>query len=293
MKRVFVGVLVALLGELTVQAGETQPAPIPAPTFSITLGGRTACVTPSHSGQARADGGAIDVVATSGTLSAVLTGTAAANAHLGCTGSACETFHLVQEFEITCSDPAVKTVSLTLDSSLVGYVRSRHKAGAQMKLATAVVAPVNWDDSPLSVGHPIQVVSGTQAQLCNQHLVPLTVPSMPVGRYVLKAEFIIDAVAGGLCDGHAVADFSPTTGLPADWVRTRDPFQGVNKKNFGFSLILTAAVDAAAAARSAASARTLSSKVVKASTAPAARQTATATRPIPSDAKGFDRVMRR
>ena len=108
--------LAALFGVLTVQAGETQPAPIPAPTFSITLGGRTACVTPSHSGQARADGGAIDVVAGSGTLSATLTGTVAANAHLGCTGSACETFHLVQEFEITCSDPNVKTVSLTLDS---------------------------------------------------------------------------------------------------------------------------------------------------------------------------------
>ena len=234
MKLVCVGILAALFGVLTVQAGETQPAPIPAPTFSITLGGRTACVTPSHSGQARADGGAIDVVAASGTLSAVLTGTVAANAHLGCTGSACETFHLVQEFEITCSDANVKTVSLTLDSSLVGYVRSRHKAGAQMKLATAVVAPVNWDDSPLSVGHPIQVVEGTQAQLCNQHLVPLTVPSMPVGRYVLKADFIIDAVAGGLCDGHSVADFSPTTALPADWVRTRDPFQGVEQEEFWF-----------------------------------------------------------
>jgi hypothetical protein len=162
-----------------------------------------------------------------------------------------------------------------------------------MKLATAIVAPANWDDSPLSVGHPIQVVDGTEAQLCNQHLVPLTVPSMPVGRYVLKADFIIDAVAGGLCDGHSVADFSPTTALPADWVRTRDPFQGVDKKNFGFSMNLTAAVDDPAAARSAASARTLSTKVVKASVAPKERQTASATRPIPADAKGFDRVMRR
>ena len=128
MKLVCVGMLVALFGELTV-AGRRDPARHPSgSTFSITLGGRTACVTPSHSGQARADGGAIDVVAASGTLSAVLTGTVAANAHLGCTGSACETFHLVQEFEITCSDSNVKIVSLTLDSSLVGFMRSRHKA---------------------------------------------------------------------------------------------------------------------------------------------------------------------
>jgi hypothetical protein len=285
--------LTALLGVLTVQAGETQPAPIPAPTFSITLGGRTACVTPSHSGQARADGGAIDVVAASGTLSATLTGTVAANAHLGCTGSACETFHLAQEFEITCSDANVKTVSLTLDSTLVGFLHSRHKASAQMKLATAVVAPIDWDDSPLSVSHPLQAVEGTQAQLCNQHLVPLTIPSLPVGRYVLKADLIINAVAGGLCDGHSVADFSPSTTLPADWVRTRDPFQGVDKKNFGFSLILSAAVDDPAATKSAASARSSSTKVVKASVAPKERRTASATRPIPADAKGFDRVMRR
>ena len=143
-------------------------------------------MTPSHSCQARADGGAIDVVTASSTLSAVLTGTVAANAHLGSTGSACETFHLMQEFEITCSDPAVKTVSLTLDSSLVGFVRSRHKAGAQMKIASAVVAPIDWDGSPVSASHPIQAVEGTQAQLCNQHLVPITVPSMPLGRYVLQ-----------------------------------------------------------------------------------------------------------
>ena len=135
-----------------------------------------------------------------------------------------------------------------------------------MRIAAAVVAPVDWENSsPLAVAHPMQFVEGTQAHLCNQHLMPLTVPSMPVGRYVLKADFVIDAVAGGLCDGHSVADFSPTTALPADWVRTRDPFQGVDKKNFGFSLLLTAAVDDPATARSAASARTSSPEVIKTS----------------------------
>src|SRR5437016_6857676 len=93
MRSVCSGMLAVLFGVSMVQAGQTPPAPIPAATFSITLGSRTACVTPSQSCQARADGGAIDVQAGSGTLSAVLTGTVAANAHLGSTGSACETFH--------------------------------------------------------------------------------------------------------------------------------------------------------------------------------------------------------
>jgi hypothetical protein len=293
MNSVSMAILAALFGVSMVQAGETPPEPIPAPTFSITLGGRTACVTPSQSCQARADGGAIDVLAGQGTLSAVLSGTVAANAHLASTGSACETFHLVQEFEITCSDPTVKTVSLTLDSSLVGFVRSRHRAGAQMKTATAVVAPVDSENSPLLVAHPTQAALGAQALLCNQHLVPLRVPSMPLGRYVLKADFVIDCVAGGLCDGHSVADFSPSTSLPADWVRARDAFQGVDKKNFGFSLLLTAAVDDPAAARSAASPRASAPEVIGASVAPTSRQTASALRAIPAAATRFDRVMRR
>src|SRR5205085_30714 len=140
------GILVVWIGAATSLAygGENQaptnpapaPAPLPSPTFTIALGSRSACVTPTQSCQARADGGTIDVLATSNSLTAVLTGTVAANAHLGSTGAAVETFHLVREFEITCSDPNVKHVSLTLDSALVGYVRSRHKAGASMKMAT-------------------------------------------------------------------------------------------------------------------------------------------------------------
>ena len=104
MKSVCMGMLAALIGVSMVQAGQTPLAPIPAPTFNITLGDRTACVTPSQSFQARAEGGAIDVQAGPGTLSAVLTGTVAANAHLGTRGAAGETYHLVQEFEITWSD---------------------------------------------------------------------------------------------------------------------------------------------------------------------------------------------
>jgi hypothetical protein len=270
MKSVWIGVFAAFVAAPRVQAGEAQPAPIPAPTFIITLGERTACVTPSQSCQARADGGAIDVQTGAGTLSAVLTGSVAANAHLGTTGAARQTFNLVQEFEITCSNPHVKTASLTLDSSLVGFVRSRYRAGAAMKIAAALIAPLNSEKSPLSVAHPIQVVEGTQAHLCNQHLMPLTVPSMPLGRYVLKADFVIDSVAGGICDGHSVADFSPSTSLPADWVRTRDPFQGIDKKNFGFSLLLTAAVDDPAAVRATSSARTISAEVIKPPAAPPA-----------------------
>jgi hypothetical protein len=66
---------------------------------------------------------------------------------------------------------------------------------------------------------------------------------VPLGRYSLTAEFVLEAGAFGIADAHANADFSPSGSLPSDWVRTRDPFQGVDKKDFGFSLTLTVAAD--------------------------------------------------
>jgi hypothetical protein len=210
--------------------------------FTITLGARHACVTPAAHWHARAEGGYIDVPqATPNVLAVNLTGTAAANSHLGGTSSASEAFQLVQEFEITCSDPSASTVVLTLDSALVGFVRSKHKAGACIRLADACVRPASRPGSPLKVVHSPLCASGTQGRLCNQHLPPIEGPPMPLGKYVLVANFVIDATAGGLCDAHAVADLSPDTQQPADRVRMRDPFQGVAKKVFGDYLNLTAA----------------------------------------------------
>src|SRR5438552_5816442 len=116
---------VSLVAVAGLSLGAAPPAPS---TFTITLGGRTACVTPATQRFARAEAGTIDVQTPGpGVLAASLAGSVAANANLGHTGAATETFHLVQEFEITCSDTRVSAVGLTLDSALVGFVRSKHK----------------------------------------------------------------------------------------------------------------------------------------------------------------------
>ena len=226
----------------TVAALFLGAAPAAPPTFTITLGARTACVDPTTRHFARADGGSIDVQGPAqGVLVANLCGSVAANAYLGHTGSALESFHLVQEFEIACSDTSVSTVALTLDSSLVGFVRSKYKGGACVQVASATVTSVGSPASPLSIAYPPMCVAGTEARLCNQHTEPITGRSLPLGKYVLTAELVIEAEASGLCDGHSAADFSPTAALPADFVRLRDPFQNVDKKNFGFTITLTAA----------------------------------------------------
>ena len=127
--------LIATVAAMSLGAAAAAP-----PTFTITLGDRSACVNPTTKHFARADGGSIDVQSPAqGVLAASLSGSAAVNAYLGHTGSAVESFHLVQEFEIACSDSSVSTVALTLDSSLVGFVRSKYKGGACVQVASATV----------------------------------------------------------------------------------------------------------------------------------------------------------
>lgn len=254
--------------------------PPAGPVYTITLGPRTACAMPMTSRQARADGGSTDItIPSSNVLSMAMTGSVAANAFLGHSSAATETFHLEQEFAIECSDASIDSAKLTLDSVLMGLVRSRYKAGAGMKVASARIFPYGSPDTPLVVAHPPLCVEGDNGRLCNQHLSPISVGRMPLGKYVLVADFVLACDAGGLCDGHSAADFSPSTSLPSDWVRTRDPFQGVDKKDFGFKLTLTAEPPEKIAAVARTSNASQDAKVARTSNASPAP---TAARPAPA-----------
>jgi hypothetical protein len=222
----------------------------------------------------------------SNSLAAVLSGSVAANAYLGCPGSASERFQLVQEFEIACSDKNVKTAKMSLDSVLAGFVRSRHRAGAGAWLATARVCPVGSTQPVMVITHPPLAVEGNDGRHCNQHLPTLEVSGLPLGRYALTAEFVLEAEAAGIADAHAHADFSPSGSLPSDWVRTRDPFQGVDKKDFGFSLTLTVGAEETTTI----SERRNRTSDVRQATAVMPAQRAPAPRQIPINEKGFGRV---
>jgi hypothetical protein len=175
-----------------------------------------------------------------------MTGSPAADSYLGCTSTATQTFRLVQELDVACSDPAVSNVALSLDSTLAGYVRSVRRAGAGVRAAGVSIAPSSGTAPPLEQVHQPLGSSGSDARLCNQHLPRVQAPAMPLGRYVLTADFVLDTTASGVCNAHAVADFSPDTSLPAEWVRMRDPFQGASKKAFGFNVVVTAGPASAA-----------------------------------------------
>jgi len=294
MKPLIAALIMALFGASSGPATAQDPVALPAiprarGVYELKLGGRSACVIPRHRGQSRAEGGQIDVTSPrSDALAAVLSGSVAANAYLGCPGSAAERFQLVQELEITCSDKNVKIAKLSLDSVLAGFVRSKHRAETGARLATARVCPVGSTEPLMEITHPTLAVQGTDGRHCNQHLPSVEMSGVPLGRYTLTAEFIIEAEAVGIADAHANADFSPSGSLPSDWVRTRDPFQGVDKKDFGFSLTLTVAADDSTAI----SERRNRTSDVRKTAIIVPAQKAAAPRQISINEKGFGRLLK-
>ena len=152
----------------------------------------------------------------------------------------------MQDLEITCSDPDQKLVALTLDTALVGFVRSKGRAGACMRRAEVCITPAGLPGMPMTLAYPpLCVERDGRANSATSTSRPWRCRPCRSGRYTLTATFVLDTRASGVCDSHAVADFSPDTALPPEWVRTRDPFQGVSKKSFGFTATLTAAPPAA------------------------------------------------
>ena len=86
MKKTIVFMSIGLAGLTLMATGsqgqQTRAEPLPAPSFTITLGGRDACVTPRTRNRARVDGGIIDVQTPSpSTLTVAMTGTPAADSY--------------------------------------------------------------------------------------------------------------------------------------------------------------------------------------------------------------------
>ena len=229
-------------------AATPTPAPADAaPPFSFSLGSASNAVQPYTHGDAKTEEGKIDVTTEANTLKVVMTGGVGANVFLGFESIANQTFQLVQEFEITAADPNVREVVLTLDSGLIGFVRAKHKASACVNVACVRIAPAGWSSSPLSASLPGICVVGPNEQcgcplgmMNKDPLAPITSQPLPVGRYVLQADFVIQATARGIIDAHSTAIFSPEPTELDPWEREHDPYKGEEKEGYGFTTILTA-----------------------------------------------------
>jgi len=279
MKDGIIGIMAGWLGLAAASAGLAQSPPVPAPAVpppTTTAPAATASPAPEASAPAppaAADAGAkpeapgatitlqgdkqetlrdgklydgvdaaakTDVKAEKGTLTATITAIAGAHAYLGFHSASVHEVTLVQEFDVASTDPKGGQVLLTLDGSLKGYLRSRHKGMACVRLASATVAPAAGGYAPLAVSIAPLSVSGPDGQYAYAQESKAPEQTLPAGRYILTANFKIDSSADGLLNGHGVANFSGDD-LPTGYAQENDPFKDAEKKDYGFSLTLTAA----------------------------------------------------
>ena len=241
------GSLLALLlgGVLLAPCDDDRSAPAAGsdkeetPVRMIPREGRRVTIPGTHA-DGWAERGEIEVQAVKDTLTVSMTGAAAAHCRVGLLSSAVQTFRLVQQFDVTCADPEVTRVVLTLESDLSGALWSRHKAGASLRLARATVTPVGRPGPALRIEHPPLTLAGTQARLYRHTAAPVEGPPIPPGRYLLVMDLAFDVQASGFRNAHAVADFADEDPLPDEWKQGGDPFRRVDRKDFGFEVEISA-----------------------------------------------------
>jgi hypothetical protein len=136
---------------------------------------------------------------------------------------------------------------LTLDSKLIGFVRSKHKASACVRLASLTVTPAGSSTPVMAVSHPLPCVGGCARfhapPMGSQSTEPLEAirsNSLPLGVYLIDAHFVLTATADGFLDAHSTAIFSPEPTELDPWEREHDPFAGEKKDGYGFTSVLTA-----------------------------------------------------
>ena len=217
-------------------------ATAPAPEAAITLQGEKAESIRSGKLHDGIDEGAkTDVKAEGNVLTMAITGVAGAHTFVGLCSASAHEITLTQEFDITSTDPRVGQVSVAVEGTLQGYLRSRHKGSACLKLASATIAPASGGYTPFSLAFSPSCVAGCDGKALVSQSTKLPDQVLPVGRYVLTANFTIEAGAEGLLNGHGVANFSPDD-LPTGWAQENDPFKDEDVKAFGFGLTVTATV---------------------------------------------------
>src|SRR4051812_13998352 len=122
----------------TAPAAAPAPAPAPAPdaapaqsaakesapVYTFKLLDKSECIVPCTHGDAKAEDGKAEVTTEDNQVKAVLTGAAGANVFLGAESTATLSVTVVQEFEVSCSDPKINQVVMTLESNLLGFIRA-------------------------------------------------------------------------------------------------------------------------------------------------------------------------
>jgi hypothetical protein len=217
---------------------------------TLVLGPAEGTARPCHKCCDHAGGGNVLVTQpASDTIATALTGAVVARADPFHDAVAGYDFDLYQDFEVVFNDPTVHGARLLMEGRILGVLRNP---------AVCVGSPCNAAEIS-TPGHaavhcgPQQFLALTvpgRSAACGEELSvygregPVSVPIVP-GKYSLHEVFGIRAVHDHrslLCKGTS-AEFAPEPALDARWISTCEPFHGVNKKNFGFQVILKVVPD--------------------------------------------------
>ena len=182
-------------------------------------------------------GGKIVVKAENNVLLTTLADSANAYAYALCHSHAGACLHLEQQFEVVPCDPG-QSVVLTMAIKLDGHLRTDENGGASLKLASATVQPVGGGPGlglALAPRTSAPGVRGVWRLKEDSESNPLVVPP---GRFVLVADFVIEATADHFCKGHGEVDFCPES--PEGAWSWPDPIEKVETTDWGFTVLVQA-----------------------------------------------------
>jgi hypothetical protein len=183
------------------------------------------------------EGGKLAVKAAGNTLSATLTGTANAYAYILCHSYGGALLHLEQEFEVTPSDPKSDWVVLTMSVKLDGHLRTDIHGGASLRRASTTVQPAGGGEA-LGLALSPRQVGGVQGAWRVKEEASSTPQVVPAGRFLLVADFVVEATADHISKGHGEVDFSPDSPEGA-WAWS-DPIEKVDSTDFGLTVTVKA-----------------------------------------------------
>ncbi|MFN4261939.1 MAG: hypothetical protein ACK4RK_21880 [Gemmataceae bacterium] len=231
-----------MIGTVLLIGGATTWCHAAEHAVSFRLGATNARALPSKHGHAHTGGGNIDVQQPApDTLVITMTGVAVAGGFPACQSQAGFHFDLSQCFRVVFEKADVHAANLYVQGRVVGLLRNASKGTAQSGEACVTIF-CTGPDGPIEIGTlcvaPSSAGCKENVSVYNREG-PICLPVGP-GCYTLHQTFTLQAAQHkGAIPGHpATAEFAPGSALNPVWITYKDPFHGVNKRDFGFQVIL-------------------------------------------------------
>jgi hypothetical protein len=120
---------------------------------------------------------------------------------------------------------------------LDGYLRTDNHGGAGLRIASATVQPAG-DGPALGLALSPRHAGGVRGSWRLKEDDTSTPQVVPAGRFLLVADFVVEATADHFCKGHGEAHFAPDS--PAGIWASSDPIEKEDPTDFGFTVLVKA-----------------------------------------------------